>query len=498
MSVRRAPIWSALVVSVCVPFGLARAAGVTMNWTDCSAPARLTPDPNGKTWFVSKTGTYPTICPTSSGYNFRNLESAGRCATGGETIYIRGNVPYSGPVNLSNLHPSRRVLIVPYPGETATLDGGGTIVEWGSILNLQGSSNFAVQDLVIQNTGKTGAGSFGIDARHSSNLNFYYNTITNISNNGLLVAGTNIKAIGNLIHHTASIRLENHAGYFNDGLTTDPQAKSSNVEFSFNHVYDNGGECVGVYGANGATIAHNKIHDCINVNLYVSSTKNAAIDGNWSYATSDAYNVDGHRAAGIQLAVEAADASKGYPLINVQLTNNLIERVGQGIRFWRRCDDPITPDTQYGCTAEPMPGSYNPEELEYVYIAFNDFKNTQALPIKIDKARVPAPNYGGDLNINRIYGNISVHYPGFLYIDNWTGWYEASAYDFWSDAVPSLQTPGLVDPNNNGYQDAYKLRSDSTLIDRMNRNGFWVPASDYFCRDRSHNLTYVTPGAYEP
>jgi len=490
VSLSRAPTRFALVVVLCSLVSEVRAAGVTMNWTDCAAPARLpastAPD---LTWYVSTSGTDPTSCTQASGYTFRTIQKAASCAIGGETIYVRGGT-YSNPstgqvLNLSNKHPSRRVLIAGYPGETAILDGSGVTPQWGAIVNLDASSNFSLQDLVVQNTGANGSGgSFGITARSASNINLYYNTVQNISNNGILVGGSNITATGNLIHHTASIRLDTGGGFYNDGLCTDSHALSSNITFSFNHVDDNGGECIGAYGIYGGSVAHNKVHDCVNVNIYVSASQNMYVEGNWSYTTGETWNINNQHAAGIQLEVEAVDTSQGYTLNNIEVVNNLIERVGQGIRFARRCVDPVSPGP--GCSA-PQPPPANPlaESITNVWIAYNDFRYTHLNPIKIDQPR-------GYSDGNRILYNVSLHYNGFLYIDSWTGWYEAG--DWWANTAPSAQTPGWVDPDGYGYQNAYKLRSDSTLADSLPSVNI-EPPQDYFCRARVN--WPVSQGAYE-
>ena len=55
-------------------------------------------------------------------------------------------------------------------------------------------------------------------------------------------------------------------------------------------MYDVGGERVGVYAIDGATVTHNKVHDCVNVNIYVSASENVVVDGNWSYTAGETWN----------------------------------------------------------------------------------------------------------------------------------------------------------------------------------------------------------------
>src|SRR5678816_4039748 len=104
----------------------ALAAGADGSWSWCSQPKRLAANPAGRTFHVRTSGSAPRSCPDWSGYTFRTISAAARCARGKDTIYVHAGT--YGPVQLSNLWPSDTVLITNAPGESPVIEG------WSSCL----------------------------------------------------------------------------------------------------------------------------------------------------------------------------------------------------------------------------------------------------------------------------------------------------------------------------------------------------------------------------
>ena len=143
----------------------------------------------------------------------------------------------------------------------------------------------------------------------------------------------------------------------------------------------------------------NRIDNCVSANLFVSSSRNVTLNRNWIYANTDRYNRPTSATAprGSQLGNEATSRLVAP---NVRLTNNIVEWVSQGLRYWRpgRADRPDT----YG----------------NLYVGFNNFNRTQSRPCastlrtrRADRARVSAP----DLVIN------ASGYTWFA-TNDWTAW----------------------------------------------------------------------------
>ena len=124
----------------------------------------------------------------------------------------------------------------------------------------------------------------------------------------------------------------------------------------------------------------------MSVNLFVSGSRNVTINRNWVYANTDQYRDRpdlGYRAAGVELANEGPSA--GWWVTNVRITNNIIEWVGQGIRYWRSRSGGTVADT-YG----------------NVYVGFNNFNRMQFSPMRFDTPDGGWPSAGSRLRANLV------------------------------------------------------------------------------------------------
>ena len=113
---------------------IANAAGADGSWTWCWAPARLQAAWWGRTWHVATWGTDTWNCPQWSGYTFRTIDSAVRCAWGGDTVYVH-NGTY-GPVSISNKWQNDDILITNAPGENPVIDGWSSVGDYQAIFSI--------------------------------------------------------------------------------------------------------------------------------------------------------------------------------------------------------------------------------------------------------------------------------------------------------------------------------------------------------------------------
>ncbi|MGZ6097203.1 MAG: hypothetical protein ACXWLL_02335, partial [Myxococcaceae bacterium] len=137
--------WTAIALLFALAPLIAKAAGADGSWTWCSAPARLQPTSWGRPWHVATWGSDPGSCPSSSGYTFRTISAAVRCAWGGDTIYVH-NGTY-GPVSISNVWPSNDILITNADGENPVIEGWSSVGDYQSIFSIWNASHIAVQGL---------------------------------------------------------------------------------------------------------------------------------------------------------------------------------------------------------------------------------------------------------------------------------------------------------------------------------------------------------------
>jgi len=445
--------------------GATNYAGAAGTWTECALPARLAPDPAGRSFYVATWGTNPSSCPSSSGYTFRTIDGAARCAMGKDTIFVHSGT--YGPVVITNNWPSARVLITNAPGENPVIEGWSSIGDWQPILGFWRVSNFAVQGLVIQNTGVPDAehGGYGIKVSESSHIAIYFNTIKNTARHGIAVDGSQMDIVGNEISNAVMRNRWFQSNYWDAGFATDSRRSSWGLRFIANHVHDVYGECVDTLNVDGATVEGNRIYNCVSGNLYISNSRNVTVNRNWIYANTDAFNRPdyGYRAAGMLLANEGTSA--GWSLSNVKVTNNIIEAVSQAIRYWRSRSGGTIHDTYGG-----------------LYIGFNDFNRTQFSPLRFD-----TPDGGWPTATSHFRQNIVINTSGW----SWFSTNEMGAWDigrnwnYGSGTQPN--SPGVVYPGGT-WPGAYDLRADAVVrasVAPWSEPG--LPAQDYYCQARNPN-----------
>ena len=449
----------------------AAATGADGSWSWCSQPSRLWPDGGGRSLYVATWGNDPGWCPGAN-YTFRTINAAARCAQGKDTIYVYGGT--YGPVSLTNLWPSSRVLITNVNGQNPVIDGWGNVGDYGAVFALWRVGNFAIQGLTIRNTGVPDAehGGYGIKASESSSIQIYFNTIHDTARHGIMTDGNSMEVVGNEIYNTVMRNSWFASSYWDSAVASNPQRNQWGYKILGNSIHDSYGECADVLAVDGATVQGNKIYNCISTNVFVSNSQNVTVDRNWIFANTDHYNRKdyNYRATGIQLANEGSWT--GWSLNNVRITNNIVEWVSQGVRYWRSRSGGTVKDT-YG----------------NLYVGFNDFNRTQFSPIDFDTPDGwwPAAN-------SRLRQNLVINTSGnsWLSTENWSSW---SVVGNWNYSGGTTSTsPGIKDTWGT-YVQAYELRSGAVIRWTVAPWSEWdMPSTDYYCQSRSQN-NWNTPGA---
>jgi hypothetical protein len=263
---------------------------------------------------------------------------------GRDTIYVRGGT--FGPVTLVNLWPSEQVLITNYPGENPVFDGWNSVVDYGAVLALWRTSNFAIQGLTIRNTGVPDAehGGYGLKVSESTEVKIYFNTVHDTARHGILTDGHQMEVVGNEVYNAVMRNRWFESNYWDGGIATGTGRNQWGYKLVGNSVHDIYGECVDVMNIDGATVEGNKIYNCVSANLFVSSSRNVTLNRNWIYANTDRYN-----------RPTSATAQRGSPLETRHLDRLVAperppdeqhRRVGEpGPPVWRagRADPSVTP-----------------------------------------------------------------------------------------------------------------------------------------------------------
>ncbi len=449
----------------------ALAAGADGSWTDCAQPSRLTPDPAGRTFHVATWGTNPSSCP-AAGYTFRTIDAAAKCAQGKDTIYVHAGT--YNRVLLSNLWPSDRVLITNAPGESPVIEGWNSVPDYAAVLGLWRVTNIAIQGLTVRNTGVPDAehGGYGIRVSESTHVKLYFNTVHDTARHGIITDGHQMEVVGNEIYNTVMRNRWWQSNYWDAAVASDPHRNQWGYKLIGNSIHDSWGECADVLAVDGATVEGNRIYSCVSANLFISGSRNVTVNRNWIYATNDQYNRPdyAYRATGILLANEGS--SVGWSVSNVRITNNIVEWVSQGLRYWRARTGGSVRDT-YG----------------NVYTGFNNFNRTEFGPIRFD-----APDGGWPSAGSRLHHNLVLNQSGYSWFstDSWSSWDVEGNWNYGPSTTAS--SPGIADTWGS-YIPAYDLKSGSVIRWTV---APWsdseMPSADYHCQSRSQN-NWNTPGA---
>jgi len=168
----------------------------------------------------------------------------------------------------------------------------------------------------------------------------------------------------------------------------------------------------------------------------------------------------GYRATGIQLANEGSWA--GWSLRNVRITNNIVEWVSQGIRYWHSRSGGDIHDTYGG-----------------LYVGFNTVNRTQFSRLRFDTPDGWWPASGSRLRQNLI---LNTSGNSWFSTENWGSWTVGGNWNYSNGT--SSSSPGIKDTWGT-YASAYELRSGAAIHGSV---APWsesdMPSTDYNCQSR--------------
>ena len=453
--------WTAIALLFAFAPVIANAAGADGSWTWCSAPARLQPTWWGRPWHVATWGSDPWSCPSWTGYTFRTIDAAVRCAWGGDTIYVH-NGTY-GPVSISNVWPGNDILITNADGENPVIDGWSSVGDYQSIFSIWNASHIAVQGLIIQNTGVPDAehGGYGFKATNASDVKLYFNTIRNTARHGVVLEGSSMEVVGNEIAYSSMRNQWQSSSWWDASFASGGAIRQWGLKFVGNDVHDSYGECVDIINASGATVEGNRVHNCLSGHVYVSNSEQVTVNRNYIYANNDNYTRWGdYRSVGIGIANEGVNS--GFQLNNIRVTNNIVEGTGQALRYWR---------SHSGGSIWDMYAN--------LYVGFNTFARTQTWPVRFD-----GPD-GNPQGWNRFRQNLVINTSGWDWFStvSWTNWEVAKNYNYsWGT---SATNPGVVYAGGT-WPGAYQLRDDASVRWSVPPWSEWdAPSQDYYCQNRN-------------
>ena len=252
-----------------------------------------------KGYYVSKAGSDSNTGTFSS--PFRTIRQGVSYLLPGDTLYVREGTYVETVVITRSGTVTSPIVIMAYPGEEPVIDGQDKLPsrDWGDLVVLRGDyihmSGFEVKN---------------------SNVNGYY-----LGGGGIVLSGNNNKVSNMNVHHIweHGIHAKGNssivedcmvwqcaysnskrpgspsAGYWSFGITAarGPNGITRDAVLRRNIVFNNWGEGLSTFEADGTIIEDNIIYDNWSVNLYVSDTRNALVQRNIVYNTPN--NLVGQR-----------------------------------------------------------------------------------------------------------------------------------------------------------------------------------------------------------
>ena len=183
--------------------------------------------------------------------------SSARASSSTKAVYLRGGTyGVAAPVSLTSADAG--LLLSGYPGETAILDGGGTL---GSLISMDGAANATLQKLQLQRTARTGAnGQFTaiVQMINGANNNKVLGCRFTNCDEGVLLVGATYNTVAGCVFDNwriAAVEFKDNADHntFDSNSCDGALATNDNNETS-------GGAFYG-HGVNYNTISHNLIQN---------------------------------------------------------------------------------------------------------------------------------------------------------------------------------------------------------------------------------------------
>lgn len=243
----------------------------------------------------------------------------------GDTVYIREGVYNEAPRFTISGTQANPIKILAYPGETAVVDGNNRLpVSYRGLISVFGEW-VLVSGLEIRNSKYTGLGLYGkhdtasnIYAHHSETEGIYLGGDYGIVENSRAWRNSLQNEFGMNSSWAAGLVAGNDSA---DGITEHTILRN-------NVVWENWGEGISTYKANGTLLEDNISHDNYSTNIYISDSINILCQQNFVYMNPDSYLYGYGSNAGIMMGDEVYDP----PSANITVINNISQ--GNHGNFW--------------------------------------------------------------------------------------------------------------------------------------------------------------------
>lgn len=277
-----------------------------------------------KVYYVAVSGSDSN--PGTQAQPWRSIQKAARTLVAGDTVYVRGGV-YNESVSISNSGiQGKPIRFLAYPGETPVIDGNNyqlPTTHWGELLNLSGSY-IQVSGIEVRYSNWVGV---VLSGHHNlaSNMNVHHNRET-----GMLVSG-DYGIVENCRVWQNANRNETNSPYGQGGWATGLSA-ARHPNYAIlrgNTIYNNWGEGLSTFEANGTTMENNVVYDNWSANVYISDATNVTMQRNLVYVTANSIITSGS-----QVGIMMGDEKYNPPSSNITVINNLVYGARRNFYWW--------------------------------------------------------------------------------------------------------------------------------------------------------------------
>ena len=284
---------------------------------------------NAATYYVSTTGN-----DSAAGNNintpFQTIMRAVNVAVAGDTVYIRSGTYHQQLLTNRSGTSTAPILISGYPADLPNrpvLDGTGMgLGDWDTMINLSGSY-VTVSQMVVSNGG---CGIFLTGPHDTANTM----TVTQMMQNGILAKG-DYSVVQSCTVSRAAWRnyvTPYNGGGWATGLSAARDPVNGITDYAIlrgNTVFNNWGEGLSSYEAQGTLMEGNTVYDNWATNVYISDSSNVVCQKNMVYTTPG--NITGRAAAGITLADEVSTMPRSQ---HNTVVNNLFLNADISLMGW--------------------------------------------------------------------------------------------------------------------------------------------------------------------
>ena len=317
------------------------------------------------TLYIAPTGS-DSIGTGSFANPYQTISYGESMATPGTEVIVRGGIYYEHVKTHGSGTTGNYVWMHPYHGETAVIDGTG-LPPSTDLVSLY--ANYVIFDgFEVRNSPDNGIAEWG------ANVQLINNKVHDNYNTGIYCGGTNCHDVliqKNTVYRNILMNSVNPGSVnWGQGITIWADlTKNWNITVQSNDVYNNWGEGIGSVKTLGTVIANNTVHDNFSIEIYIDSSPNVTVSGNFTYWTGDTRFVDvikHYGPIGLGTSIELSGGSLDG---NIWI-NNLDVGSLEGFRYYPNqtgtgfagltnnqiANNTFVNETRYGIQIDPYPG----------------------------------------------------------------------------------------------------------------------------------------------